>query len=114
MPTIPYTVLNLESGATFLNTINVLNDSNVALNLTGYTASSQMRKSYYSDIDSYTITAAVKTPPTSGVVEISLTPTQTSLITPGRYVFDVEISNGTNTIRILEGIIVVSPNATRS
>ena len=51
--------LLIEQGANFSTTINVEDTAGAAINLYGYSASSQMRKSYYSS--SYvTITSTIK------------------------------------------------------
>ena len=91
-------------------------------NLANYSASAMMKRSYNDsdgDHNSLSFNAVVAAPPSDGIVTISLTNTQTdTLLTRGRYVYDVELSfvdSSSNTIieRILEGNIEVSPSVTK-
>lgn len=49
----------------------------------------------------------------TGQVTISLSATATSQIKPGRYVYDVEIYNGSNTIRVLQGPLFLDAEITK-
>jgi hypothetical protein len=81
-------------------------------NLTGFTAKSQMRKSYYSTNPTAQFTITIKTP-TSGILNISLPSANTANIAAGRYVYDVAIKDSANTVtRVLEGIVNVLPQVT--
>lgn len=107
-----YSEITIEQGATFHTTINVEDIYNNPVNLTGYTASSMMRKSYYSTT-SYGIDATV-TGTANGEITLSVSSANTSILTPGRYVYDLIINDGTNTItRVVEGIVTVLPSVTR-
>ena len=108
-----YSNLLMEQGTTFNTTITLDDIYGNVYDLTNTTASSQMRKSYYSSNATATFSTAVY--PATGVIELSLTSTQTANISPGRYVFDTVITNTTaNTVtRVLEGIVDVSPRVTR-
>lgn len=105
--------ISIDQGTTFSLTITVTDLNNNALDLTNYTARSQMRRSY--GASSYVaFTATIDDDPTTGELTISLTPTQTSALKIGRYVYDVEIEdNAGNVTRVLEGIITVTPEVTR-
>ena len=61
---------------------------------------------------SLTITV-IKSLPLDGEITISLTATQTSALNAGRYVYDIEIESNAETIRVLEGIVVVNPEVTK-
>ena len=109
-----YTELFLEQGATFNSTITLDDLSGAPMNLVGYTASSQIKKSYYSSN-----TTAVFTTTTSGAngtVTLNLTSANTANIYPGRYLYDVYVTNeaGTMRTRVLEGIVNVSPQITKT
>lgn len=107
-----FTEITIEQGATFSTTVNVEDAYYNAVDLTGYTASSQMRKSYYSST-AYNITATV-TGTSNGEITISMTAANTSSLTPGRYVYDLIIDDGANTVtRVVEGIATVLPSVTR-
>jgi hypothetical protein len=105
--------LYIDSGSTYSNIITVASSAGSALNLTGYTVASQIRKSYGSST-SYTFTASVYDAAT-GKVRLQLTSTQTSAIPAGRYLYDIEITNTSTTAktRILEGIVTVTPEITQ-
>ena len=69
----------------------------------------QIRKSYGSSTTDFTTSQVDGT----GVITISLTATQTGALKAGRYVYDVEIANAPEVIRVREGIITVTPQVTR-
>jgi len=102
--------LTVDQGTTFSLTLNLSNDDGSEKDLTEYTIASQLRKSYYSNI--YTAFATDKVDLT-GEVTISLTAAQTSQLKAGRYVYDIEIASSEETVRVLEGIVTVTPEVTR-
>jgi hypothetical protein len=106
------TVSNLviDQGTTFSLTMQLDNEDGSDKDLTSYTVSSQMRKSYYSN--TYTSFTTAKTNLT-GELTISLTAEQTSSLKAGRYVYDIELSSSAETLRVLEGIVTVTPEVTR-
>lgn len=107
-----FTEITIEQGATFSTTVNVEDAYYNPVNLTGYSASSQMRKSYYSS-SATNITASV-TGTSNGEITLSMTAANTSSLTPGRYVYDLIIDDGANTVtRVVEGIATVLPSVTR-
>lgn len=110
-----YQELFLEQGASFNTSITLDDVYGNLYDLSNFSATSQIRKSYYSA----NATAIFHTSVNAGSAQISLSlsaPT-TANIYPGRYVYDVVIYSNTdaanNTIRILEGIINVTPRVTR-
>lgn len=102
----------IEQGATFSTTVNVEDSAGAAINLAGFSASSQMRKSYYAT--SNTIITSTITGNANGEITMSMTAANTANLTPGRQVFDLLITapSGIKT-RVIEGIIVVSPGVTK-
>lgn len=107
-----YTELNLEQYATFSTTVNVLDSNGDALNLYGYSASSQIRKSYYSSTAN-NFTATV-TGNANGEITLSMTSANTGALTPGRYLYDLLItSEGGTKTRVIEGIVNVLPGVTQ-
>ena len=104
--------LTIEQGATFNTIINVGDGTGVYQNLYGYSARSQMRKSYYSSTK-HDFSVEVTTP-NVGEITMSMSASNTSNLSPGRYVYDVEIDDGNGYVtRIFEGIVTVLPNVTR-
>lgn len=103
--------LYIDQGTTFSLTITISDQFGDVKNLTDYTVAAQLRKSYYSSTAT-DFTANISAP-TDGEVTISLTATQTSALKAGRYVYDIEIESEEETLRVLEGIIVVNPEVTK-
>lgn len=103
--------LLIEQGATFTITINYNDDLGNPNDLTSYTAQSKMRRSFYSS-NATSLTASI-TNPANGEIVLSMTAANTANLRPGRYVYDLEVSNATQTLRVIEGIITVLPEVTR-
>lgn len=95
----------IDQGATFNTEILLTDDAGNVLDLSGYTGLSQLRKSYSSSsATSFSVTL------NSGMVQLALTATQTAAITAGRYVYDVFLTDSSNTVtRVVEGIVTVTP-----
>lgn len=101
----------IDQGTTFSLSVIVSDQNGDPKDLSDYTAAAQMRKSYYTNT-SIEFTADISLP-LDGEVTISLTATQTSAIKAGRYVYDIEIANEDETLRVLEGIVVINPEVTK-
>lgn len=109
-----YVELYMDQGATFESNLTITDDiTNVAANISGYVINSQMRRSYYSANATANLVCTIVDAPT-GNVQITLGAANTAAIRPGRYLFDVDTTdlNG-KVVRILEGIINVTPGVTR-
>lgn len=103
--------LVIDQGSTFSVTLTLSNDDGDLLDLNGYTANSQLRKWYTSSTHT---DFATEIDTENSTVELSLTANQTSNLTAGRYVYDVELTSSSNDIlRIVEGIVTVTPEVTR-
>lgn len=109
-----YVELYVDQGSTFNNIITLTDDTtNTAINLSGYTVTSQMRRSYYSTNTSANIICSI-TDTANGIVTMRLTSNTTSNLRAGFYLFDVESRTPSGDIsRILEGSITVNPGVTR-
>ena len=109
-----YVELYMDQGATFNNIINLTDDTtNAALNISGYTVRSQMRRSYYSANATANISCTISNS-ANGEITMSLSAENTANIKAGRYLFDLETVNpGGVVTRVLEGIITVTPGVTR-
>lgn len=107
--------LVINAGTTFTQSFNLEStDTNAPLNLIGYTIASQMRK--WAGSSSYTsFTANIESPFTAGKVTISLTANQTSQLKPGRYVYDIVITNTTtfSKSKVIEGMVLVTEGVTK-
>lgn len=101
----------IDQGTTFALSVYVSDFNGDPKDLTNHTAAAQMRKSYYSNT-AIDFTAEI-TLPTDGEVTISLTAAETTNIKAGRYVYDIEITGEGETLRVLEGIVVINPEVTK-
>ena len=103
--------LVIDQGATFSANLVIKDSVGDLLDLTNYSANSQMRK-HYTSTTSTSFTTAINT--TSSVVTISLTANETSNVVSGRYVYDLEITSNTGIVtRSYEGIVTVTPEVTK-
>lgn len=102
--------LVIDQGATFSADLSLKDENGDIMQLGGYTANSQMRK-WYTSTNATSFSTSINS--TSGVITLSLTANQTANLTAGRYVYDVEVTASGVISRVVEGIITVTPNATR-
>ena len=103
--------LTIDQGASFSSDVTVKDSNGDPFNLTGYTATAKMAKGYSSTRTRTTLTTSIGSA-TTGVVTLSLTPTQTAALDAERYVYDLEITSGATVTRVIEGIISVRPQVT--
>jgi hypothetical protein len=110
----PFVELYIDQGTSFNNIINITDDTtNAVVNISGYTAESQIRRSFYSRNVSANINCEI-TDAANGELTMSMTSSNTSNIKAGRYVFDVKITDTNNiTSRLIEGMITVTPACTK-
>jgi len=103
--------LNINTGADFNSEYTVVNTSGSAFDFTSWTGSSQLAKSVSIGSSSHAIeTFAVGfTSAAGGVFKISLGKSRTRTIPEGRYVYDVNVSSGSTTYRIVSGDVLVIP-----
>lgn len=101
--------INQYSDFSITLTLTQSNDS--PLNLTNYTASASMKKSYYSST-SYLFTVEFVNR-NLGIIQLKMSNTQTSSLQAGRYVYDVVITdNNSKKTRVSEGIVTVIEGVT--
>lgn len=106
--------LIINAGADFSQSFTLEgSDSNSIFNLTGYTVASQMRK-WSGSTSAITFNAEIVLPTSSGQILISLPSTSTANIKPGRYIYDVVITDefGIKN-RVIEGMVLVREGATK-
>jgi hypothetical protein len=104
--------LIINSGASFSQDF-FLEDSatNSAMNLSSSSVTSQMRK-WSGSTGVTTFTSSVVNSQT-GQIRISLGSSITSSLKPGRYVYDVLLTNNTSTTRVVEGMALVREGVTK-
>lgn len=102
--------LVIDQGTTYSVDFEVKDANNEIVDLTNYTGAGQIRKHYTSNTAvSFTVNAY-----SNGVVRAALTANQTSSLSEGRYVYDIELTDiGSEVSRIVEGIITVTPEVTK-
>jgi hypothetical protein len=103
--------LLIDQGADFSTEIDVLDDNGDPVILTGFSGAAQIRKHYTSS----TSTAFnVSINASEGTVTLSMNAATSSTVTPGRYVYDCELTSSSNVVsRLVEGIVTVTPQVTR-
>ena len=108
-----YLEITIEQGANLTSTVTVSDTQGDAVNLSTYSASAQIRKSYYSS-SANTLTATI-TGNANGQITLSMTAANSAALTPGRYVYDLIITNSVDNAvtRVVEGTAVVLPSVTR-
>tara|TARA_B100001248_G_scaffold214673_1_gene169292 strand:- start:1324 stop:1659 length:336 start_codon:yes stop_codon:yes gene_type:complete len=105
--------LFIDQGTDFSIVVDVTDATGSVLDLTGYSAAAQIRKTYGSSSASATFTTSTGTP-SQGKVTLSLTDTQTSALSSGRYVYDLNITSGSGVkTRVVEGQAIITPGVTR-
>lgn len=106
--------LIVNSGADFSQSFTLEGtNTNSSFDLTGYTVAAQMRK-WAGSSTATTFTATIESPATRGQILLRLTDTQTTNLKPGRYVYDVVITDefGVKN-RVIEGMVLVTEGVTR-
>ena len=101
--------LTIHTGSDFTTNFNVVNTSNTAFDLTGYSGSSAMSKSV-----SVGATLGITTSFTVGFTsaydgkfKISLGSTATRSLNEGRYVYNVLVSSGSTVYSLVNGNVLV-------
>mgnify|MGYP003675479430 FL=1 len=117
-----YEDITINQGTDISVEIHLVHDSGSTYNLSNHSVAASLKRRYADSAnDPFTVqfNAVVVSPSTDGIINLSLTNTQTDAMKPrGRYVYDVEVSytdSDNNAIiqRVLEGQAEVSPSATK-
>ena len=106
--------ITIYQGDTYGHTITITNDATppAATNVTGRTFAAQLRR--YPGSDTVAATFAVDmTDAATGVVQLSLTATQTAALAAGPYAFDVHMITGSSVLTLFAGEAVVTAEVTR-
>ena len=101
----------LDQGSTFEKTITAKNTAGGNVTISSGSTAAKLRQSTYSGNNIHTFSTSVS----GSNVTISMTATNTANVAAGQYVYDVEYTQ-TDAItieRLAEGIITVSPQATK-
>jgi len=103
----------INAGSDFSQTFTLEDsETNSSLNLTGYNVAAQMRK-WAGSSTAITFTTSLEFG-SSGRIIISLTSEETKNINPGRYVYDILITDSFGKkSRVIEGMVLVREGVTR-
>ncbi len=103
-------------GATFSEQIEWKDESGTPVNLTGFTARMHMRETLEAADPFLTLTtenAGITFGGVAGTIQLLASATQTTAITATSGVYDLELVSGANVTRLLEGLVIISPEVTR-
>lgn len=108
-----YANLAVDQGADFETTITLEDEHFDPINLSGYTVTGQIRRTYKSTT-AYDFTISI-TNASDGIIRIELPASVTSAMKYGRYVYDIHAANPTinKVYKVLEGILEIVPSVTR-
>lgn len=87
-----------------------------AVDLTGYTAAAQARATYTSSTALFTLTTAnggITLGGAAGTITLAMSSEATAALTPGNYVWDLEVTTGSTVRRLISGKLTVSPAVTQ-
>lgn len=103
--------LIIDQGSSFETTLNLTDDNDNAVNLTGFTGAGQIRKHYTSSTaTSFSVTLGGA----NGTVTLAMSSNSTANLASGRYVYDIEVTDSSGIVsRLFEGIVTVTPQVTR-
>jgi hypothetical protein len=76
----------------------------------------QLRQNYNSDVAGLTLTTAnggISIVGATGTITINATAAQTGDLDPGFYVYDLELTSGSNISRLIQGQLTVAEQVTR-
>jgi hypothetical protein len=104
--------LNIDQGATFSNQFTFQQADGAIYDLTGYTAMAQVRESYEGPVIA-TFSCTIPGTGQDGILLLEMPTTETVKLIDESYVYDVFIKSGDEIIRIMGGIVNVSPDVTR-
>lgn len=109
-----YRNMVIEQGETWFSTIYVADNDGRPLDLTDYIPLMSMKTSYYSK-KAIPFTATISDP-IKGEITVKMDASQTASIKPIRYVYDcliykqgLAVTDPVTTIRVMEGIVTVTP-----
>jgi hypothetical protein len=106
--------LKVEKGTDFSATFTLRDEYGEFVNLSSYSVTASYSNSYIStNKNNFVVNVLI---PLQGVIELKLTAAQTSALKLPRYVYDIVVTSPINVggtkVRVVEGIMEVSPGVT--
>lgn len=109
--------ITCDQGATFSRTLTWTDPAKNPRNLTGYTARMHVRTTADATttlIELTTANSRISLGGTAGTITLTISATDTAALTPGKYVYDLELVSGGGVVdRLIEGNFVVKAEVTR-
>jgi len=105
---------NVNAGQDWEANLNLLQaDGTTNRDITGHTLSSELRRHFKSVSPKASVNIVINDAAT-GLITLSLTNAQTSLLKNGKYVYDVELTTTATGVkeRVIEGVFTVKPEVT--
>lgn len=106
----------LDQGSVYSVVLVYTDSNNVPVNLTGFTAKMQLRQNYNSTAADLTLSSAngdITIVGATGTVTVNATAAQTAALSPGFYVYDLELTSGLNISRLIQGQVTVAEQVTQ-
>jgi hypothetical protein len=107
--------IQIDAGSTFQLQVSHLDDDDVAINLTGYSARMHIREDVTSEdtVLELTSSSGITITAATGTLDIAIAASVTKDLV-GPYVYDLEIESGAGVVdRLLQGSVTVNPEVTR-
>jgi hypothetical protein len=108
--------LVIKQGATFTMRVSLKNPDGSAFNLTGYAATMQLRERHESAAPAVALTSpsgGLVVNAAGGYVDVTISATLTTALAVRRYVWDLQLDNGSNVLRPVQGTATIDPEVTR-
>jgi len=100
----------IDQGTTFNVTFTFVDAVNNPIDFSTYTGASQIRKSYQSTT-AYSFSVSLAN---NGLISLGMNANTTSTLYPGRYLYDLEVTDPSGIkSRLVEGIVTVTGEITR-
>jgi hypothetical protein len=97
--------LSIDAGATFTQEFEYLDDAGDPIDLTGYTATFQIRNT---PEDALVIQKTPSITIATAIIGVTLTATETAALNRDAYRWGIELSSGATVIRLIEGYAYVA------
>jgi len=106
--------LYVDQGSDFYAEVVLETEDGLIIDLTNFDIYSQFRKNPGSSTY-YTFETSIVGQPVFGKISLSLPGVVSTGIKPGRYLYDIEIVDSINNIRlrVAEGVVIITPEITR-
>ena len=103
---VPAVNITIEKGADFASSFTITNASGSVYSLAGASAVAKIKK-FPESTTSYSFSTTITV--ATGVIALVMTDTVTSTITPGRYFYDILVTNSSGLKnRVIEGMALVT------